>query len=303
MITRKIFMEAQSINSMNIKAYKNRKFFIFFLQLCILLTAFTILFGNTIVKLIQDWTTNNNYSHGFLVPFIAGYMIWQKKDQLAQLVAKPSNIGILLIFCGIMVFIVGDIGAELFTMRTAVVITIVGLCTYLFGTQVTIALAAPLAYLMFMVPIPAIIWNKIAFPLQLLVAKLTANIIQTIGIPLLREGNVLHLPNTALEVVDACSGLRSLASLIALSAAFAYIVKLPIISKWILFLSAIPIAILANILRLSSTALFAIYIGPETTQGILHDIFGILVFISSFVMLYGLYSLMKTLEQKMTNFS
>lgn len=273
------------------------------LQLCILLTAFTILFGTTIVNLIQDWSTNDNYSHGFLVPFIVGYMIWQKKDQLARLVIKPSNVGFWVIIFAMIVHILGNIGAELFIMRTAIVITIAGLCIISFGIRITAAIAIPLAYLMFMVPLPAIIWNKIAFPMQIFSARLTSNVIQFIGIPLLREGNVLHLPNTTLEVVDACSGLRSLTSLLALSAAFACIVKLTNISKWLLFLSAIPIAILVNILRLTSTALFARYIGPETAQGFLHDISGIIVFIAAFIILYGLYALVQKLEQKWTTMS
>ena len=271
------------------------------LQLCILLAAFIILFGSTIVDLIKDWKIDDNYSHGFLVPFIAGYMIWQKKDQLAKLTVKPSNLGLLVIIFGMLVFIAGNIGAELFTMRTAIVITIVGLCTYSFGIRITLAIAVPLAYLMFMVPLPAIIRNKIAFPLQLLAAKLTASFVQLMGIPLLREGNVLHLSNTALEVVDACSGLRSLTSLLALSAAFAYIVKLSNASKWILFLSAIPIAILLNILRLTSAVLLARYVSPETAHGALHDLSGIIVFIVAFIILYGQYSLVQTVEKKLTN--
>jgi len=269
-----------------------------FLQLCIIMAAFAILFGPAILNLVRDWTTNDNYSHGFLVPLISGYMIWQKKDQLAKLTINPSNLGLLMILFGMFVFTIGSIGAELFTMRTAIVITIAGLCTYSFGIKVTIAIAVPLAYLMFMVPLPAIIWNKIAFPLQLVAAQLTAYTVQLMGIPLLREGNVLHLSNTSLEVVDACSGLRSLTSLLALSAAFAYIAKLASINKWLLFLSAIPIAIMVNILRLTITALLATHIGPETAQGFLHDLSGIIVFIVAFIMLFGLYNLMHSFEQK-----
>lgn len=272
-----------------------------FVQIGILLTAFMILFKTTIVGLVQDWLTDDNYSHGFLVPFIAGYMVWQKKDQLRNLSINPSNLGLVVILCGMGIFIIGNIGAELFTMRTAIVITIAGLCIYCFGIRISLALAIPLIYLMFMVPLPAIIWNKIAFPLQLLAAKLTSNVVHFLGIPLLREGNVLHLSNTTLEVVDACSGLRSLTSLLALSAAFAYIVRLSVVSKWILFFSAIPIAMLVNILRLTSTAMMATYIGPEAAQGFLHEISGMLVFIFAFIMLYALYMLMHKIENKYTN--
>lgn len=277
-----------SINSTNIKIG---------LQIATLLSAFTILFGTTIVSLVNDWNTNDNYSHGFLVPGIVGYMIWQKKDQLAKLAIEPSNLGLLVIFFGMGVFIIGNIGAELFTMRTAIVMTIVGLCIYSCGIRIAIAISVPLAYLMFMVPLPAIIWNKIALPLQLLAAQLTTNVVQLMGIPLLREGNILQLPNTTLEVVDACSGLRSLTSLLALSAAFAYMSNLTNISKWLLFLSAVPIAILVNIIRLTTTALLAIYIGPEAAHGFLHDLSGVIVFIVAFVMLYGLYAGIHRMEK------
>ena len=268
------------------------------IQLAILLTSFNILFGQTMAKLAQDWMTNDNYSHGFLVPIIAACMIWQKKKLIKMATVKTCNKGLIIILSGMCIFFVGSIGAELFIMRTAMLITIAGVCLYYLGIRITAIIIVPIVYLMFMIPLPAILWNKIAFPLQLLAANLTSHVIQLLGIPLLREGNIMHLSNTTLEVVDACSGIRSMTTLFALSAAFAYISKLKKVSKWMLFLSAIPIAIAVNILRLTLTALLARYIGPQVAHGFLHDFSGFLIFIIALLILFGMYAALQLIERK-----
>ena len=267
-------------------------------QLGTLVLAFAVVYGHTITKLIHAWSTDDNYSHGFLIPFIAAYMIWQRRDKLSDAKMQSSYWGLALILAGMGLHIVGNVGAEMFTMRMSLLVTLWGLVLFFFGGSMTRLVAVPLVYLVFMVPIPAIIWNKIAFPLQLFGAGLTASLVNLIGIPIFREGNILHLANTTLEVVDACSGLRSLTSLLALSGAFAFIVSLRIVSRWVLFISAVPIAVAVNIMRLSITAILARYIGPEVAEGFMHEASGILIFVVAFAMLYLVFVLLTRIEKR-----
>lgn len=235
--------------------------------------------------LVVAWETNDDYSHGYFIPFLVIYFIYCQRDELKNTAVRPSNAGILVIAAGLAQLIVAKIGSEFFLQRTSLIILLVGLVLFLLGWEYLRKMFLPLAYLFFMIPLPAIIWNKIAFPMQLFSSFLTEKVISLLGIPIFREGNILHLAETTLEVVAACSGLRSLVTMFALSAALAMISELPNWKRWLLFFSAIPIAIIANISRLVITALMASRMGSAAAQGFLHEFSGIVVFLLGLTLL------------------
>ena len=267
-----------------------------FVQILILSSSFLILFSQTITKLVKDWSNSQNFSHGFFIPLIGAYMIWHRRRELSGLPLKPNNWGLLVIVAAMILFVVGNIGAELFTMRIAMILTLLGLVVFLFGGPISRRTAVPLCYLILMVPIPGIIWNKLAFPLQLFASACAAQVIDFLGISVLREGNILHLSNLTLEVVDACSGLRSLMSLLALNGAFAYLAPLGVGFKYIVFFSAIPVAVGVNVLRLGITAVLAEVWGAPAAEGFLHEVSGVVTFFTALLIVFLVFSLLSKVE-------
>lgn len=276
-------------NSINYKRY---------LSIGIVVCSFIALYHHVIYKMVHDWSIDNNYSHGYLIPIITAYLIWQIHKELAELSLRPANSGLILLILSILFFIVAYVGAELFTMRFSMLLVIFSSIVFLVGWAIAKALIFPLLYLLFMIPLPTIIWNQIAFPLKLFATKMAVGVIKAINIPVYSEGNVIFLSNTTLEVVDACSGLRSLTSLLALSAAFALISDHSRFNKTILFFTAIPIAILVNIFRLSSTAILAKYFGAQVAEGFLHEVSGILVFFIALILMYSIHRVMNHFDNK-----
>lgn len=253
--------------------------------LLIVLAALVALYFPVLVKMAQDWKTDDNYSHGFFIPLISGYMIYAMRAELQQIRLRPKNWGLLLFVAGLGQLYIARVGSEFFLQRTSIILVLLGMVLFLLGTAIARRLLLPIAYLIFMVPLPAIIWNKIAFPMQLFSSAITENVIQAIGIPVFREGNVLHLAQTTLEVVDACSGLRSLTTMFALSVALAWFSGYPVWKKWTLFFAAAPIAIFANIVRLTLTAGLASVYGEKVAQGFLHDFSGLFTFLFGLALL------------------
>jgi len=260
-----------------------------YLLLLVTVTIATIwLYYPFLQTLVAAWDTDDNYSHGYFIPVITIYMIFSLRKELARLPVVPNNGGLIVLLSGLLLLIAGKVSAEFFTQRFSLIIVLMGIVLFLCGTAWFKKLFIPLAYLIFMIPLPTIIWNRIAFPMQLFGSYLTENIIMLLGIPIFREGNVLHLAETTLEVVAACSGLRSLVTMFALAGFLAFSAILSRWKKLILFFAAAPIAIIANIIRLTGTALLASFYGSAVAQGFLHDFSGIVVFVLGLGLLVGL---------------
>ncbi|MFV0438593.1 MAG: exosortase/archaeosortase family protein [Desulfopila sp.] len=256
----------------------------------VLCIALIWLYFPFVKTMVHDWGTNDDYSHGYFIPFLCAYFIYSMRDQLQKLDVRPKNIGLVLLLLGLAQLFVAKVGSELFLQRTSLILVLLGLILFLLGWAFFKKLFLPICYLLFMVPLPAIIWNKIAFPMQLFASAMTEKVVYVLGIPIYREGNVLHLAQAVLEVVAACSGLRSLMTMFALSGALVLISPLlPKWKKWVLFFSAAPVAIVANIIRLTSTAVLATHYGADVALGFLHEASGLVVFLLGFAMLMTIY--------------
>jgi exosortase len=254
-----------------------------------LLTAgLVVVYWEMFVRLIDAWVGDGNYSHGWLIMPIAAYFVWERRDRLAALPVKASWLGLMVFAGGLALLIVGFLGAELFTTRVSLIITLVGMIAFLFGWAHVRALAFPLAFLLLMIPLHAIIFNRIAFPLQLLASRFGEACISAASIPVLREGNVLVLANTSLEVAEACSGIRSLVSLITLGLVFGYFADDRLWVRTLIVLSTIPVAIVANGARVAGTGILAHFYGPSAAEGFFHEFSGWVVFIAAFLMILGL---------------
>ena len=184
--------------------------------------SFVLLYWQVIAKLVHDWGINDNYSHGYLIPPLAAYLAWERRHALASTPTSQAWSGLIVIAGSVCVLLVGLLGAELFLSRIAMLGTLVGGILFILGWRHLKMLAFPLGVLLLMIPIPAILFNQIVFPLQLVASQAGEMAVAAAGIPVLREGNVIFLANTTLEVAEACSGIRSLVSLLTLAIVFGY---------------------------------------------------------------------------------
>jgi exosortase len=251
----------------------------------LVLAGFALLYRQVVVKLVMDWYNDDNYSHGFLIVPLALYFVWERREKLRRIPVTPSALGLVIVLGSVAVLIAGILGSELFLTRISILGTVVGSILFLFGWAHLRALAFPVAFLLLMIPIPAILFNQIAFPLQLLASQFGESAMGLANVPVLREGNVLILANTTLEVAEACSGIRSLVSLLTLAIVFGYFSDPRGWVRTLLTLSAIPVAIVTNGFRVAGTGIAAHRFGAAAAEGFFHEFSGWLVFVSAFMLM------------------
>jgi exosortase len=260
--------------------------------------CFAYLYQHVITKLVQDWSTDENYSHGFLIVPIALYFVWERRNKLKEVAQKANTWGLVLVFGSMASLLAGILGSELFLTRISILGTIAGAILFLCGWNYLKILLLPVCFLLLMIPIPAIVFNQIAFPLQLLASRFGEIALLACRIPVLREGNVIHLANTSLEVAQACSGIRSLISLLTLGIVYGYFTDSRIWVRIVLGIGTIPIAIAANAIRVAGTGIAAHYYGPEAAKGFFHTFEGWVIFIAAFIMMFVLYRIIALLAPR-----
>lgn len=280
--------------------------------------ALIFLYATVLLKLGRDWWNDENYSHGLLIPFIIGYILWSQRERLAKYVGRPSSgWGTTAVILGLLSLWAGTAGAELFVQRASLVLLLAGIVVYFWGFSILRLVLVPLSLLLLAIPIPTIVLNKIAFPLQLLASRCAVAAIAAFNIPVLRQGNVIELMPLGssqpkrLEVVEACSGIRSLMTLITLAVVFAYFThhrnddggtnagnrsggrgfaRVKSFALWrsaIIVVAAIPIAILTNVMRVSGTGVLARFYGTKVADGFFHSFSGWVMYIVAFLMLFA----------------
>jgi exosortase len=246
-------------------------------------TLVLIMYASVLNSLAKQWWNDPNYGHGFFVPVFAGCVLWSQRDRWRALPFRPNNFGLAIMLFAIALRVLGMLGAELFIARLSLVILISGIVVFLAGSHMLRSVAFPIGYLLFMIPLPAIVYYQLTMPLQLWASRLGASGLVAVGIHTVREGNLLILPNCTLNVVEACSGIRSLLSLLAAVVAYAYLAEPSTWKRGVLAAVSVPVAIATNGLRLVATGLLSYFYGPSVDSGFVHLALGLGFFALAFL--------------------
>lgn len=269
-----------------------------YLQLGILSALTLLLYWPTLAGLAKQWWMDSDASHGFIVVIFSGYLLWKTKNSWKDIEIDPSAAGLLWIAIAMVGLILGTFGAELFLARVSFVILLGGLVVQFAGWKMLRGVAAPWGVLFLMIPLPVIVFNEIALPLQFLASRLAGDTLDLLGVPALREGNVIMLPSISLNVVEACSGIRSLMALITLAIFYGLLMEKKVWIRWVLVVLAVPLAVGINALRIVGSGLLGQNFGKEYAEGFFHEFSGLVVFVATLATLFLLHGLTNLILKK-----
>lgn len=261
-------------------------------QVVALLLLIAWLYAPTLARLFLQWvgpSRDPNFEHGIFVPLFALFVLWQNRKKLAAIASAPSWVGLPLVVLSLLMLVLGTLGAELFFARASLLILLAGLVILFQGWTFFRAVLFPWAFLILMIPIPNLILQQITFPLQLLASKLATVLLELAGVPVLRQGNVIGLASMPLDVAEACSGIRSLLTLVTLAIIYGYLMETRIWVRVLLALAAVPIAVAANSFRIFGTGLLVQYWDPDKAEGFYHALGGWLIFVVALIMLFAVH--------------
>ena len=264
----------------------------------ILLGLILMLYASVLRDLVGQWWNDADYSHGFFVPLFSIYILWRARARWTKTEIKPSNFGFVVMLGAIGVLLLGSLGAEFFTSRFSLLVLLAGMILFLAGWKMLRAVSFPLGYLFWMIPMPVIIYNQITFPLQLIASRMATSWLELAQVPVLRDGNILVMSNYSLEVVEACSGIRSLMTLMALAVAYGYLVSPRRWVRYVLPVLMVPIAILTNAIRIMGAGILARHYGPEAAEGFLHEFSGWAIFLVALILMFGSYWILRQIADR-----
>jgi len=249
------------------------------------------LYASILARLFLQWVNDPDASLGMFVPLFALFVLWQDRNKLRAIPSAPSWAGVPLVVVSLLVLVLGVLGADIFLPRVSLLMLLAGLIILFQGWTLFRAVLFPWAFLILMIPPPTLIMQHVTFPLQLLAARLSTALLELVNVPVLREGNVIKLASMPLDVAEACSGIRSLLSLVTLSIIYGYLMETRIWARVLLVCSAVPIAVAANGFRIFGTGLLVQYWDPDKAAGFFHEFSGWLIFVVALVMLFAVHRL------------
>jgi exosortase len=252
----------------------------------ILLGLLVLIYGSVLKGLILQWWSEPDYGHGFFVPLFSCYILWRERERWTRTEIRPSNFGFVVMIGAVGLLLLGSLGAELFISRFSLLVLLAGMVLFLAGWRMLRAVSFPLGYLMWMIPIPVIIYNQVTFPLQLIASRFATAWLELVQVPVLRDGNILVMSNYSLEVVEACSGIRSLMTLMSLAVAYGYLIEPRRWVRYAVTVLMIPIAVVTNAIRIMAAGMLAHRYGPAAAEGFLHEFSGWVIFVAALLLMF-----------------